>query len=85
MSYNLSEVFLLIFVPMFPAFIDSSLGMGYGFTVTPTLLLMGYNPTSVVPAVLLSSIVGDVLSSIFHHQMKNVDFSLKSRETKILS
>jgi hypothetical protein len=57
--------------------------MGYGFTVTPTLLLMGYNPTSVVPAVLLSSIVGDVLSSIFHHQLKNVDFSHKSRETKI--
>jgi len=34
-------------------FIDSSLGMGYGTSLTPILLLMGFHPLQVVPAVLL--------------------------------
>lgn len=83
MDYALGEVIIYCLAPIIPAFVDTSLGMGYGFTVTPTLLLLGFSPIEVVPAVLLSSIVGDILSSLFHHQLKNVDFSLHSRETKI--
>ena len=38
-------------------FIDSSLGMGYGTSLTPLLLLMGFEPMQVVPAVLFSEFV----------------------------
>ena len=34
--------------------VDSSLGMGYGTTLTPILLLFGYDPIVIVPAVLFS-------------------------------
>ena len=74
---------LLSLFSFFPALIDSSLGMGYGFTVTPLLLLMGYSPTEAVPAVLVSSVVGDILGSFFHQSYKNVDFSLRSESFKI--
>jgi len=77
------NMIVLVFLSFFPSLIDSSLGMGYGFTVTPLLLLLGYSPTEAVPAVLVSSVVGDVLSSFFHHEYKNVDFSFKSRSFKI--
>jgi uncharacterized membrane protein YfcA len=55
---------------------DISLGMGYGFTVTPLLLLLGFSPRQAVPSVLFSSFVGALLSSFFHHRFKNVDFSI---------
>ena len=35
-------------------YMDSTLGMGYGTTLTPILLMMGYNPLQIVPVVLIS-------------------------------
>ena len=35
-------------------YLDSSLGMGYGTTLTPILLLAGFAPLDIVPAILLS-------------------------------
>lgn len=62
--------------------VDMCLGMGYGFTVTPVLLLMGYDPVQVVPAVLFSSFAGGILSSTFHHLFKNVDFRFDGQAFK---
>jgi uncharacterized membrane protein YfcA len=56
--------------------LDMCLGMGYGFTVTPILLIIGYDPIQAVPAVLLASFVGGVLSSLFNQLLGNVDFRL---------
>lgn len=51
--------------------VDVSLGMGYGFKVTPILLHLGF-PQQAVPSVLFSSFVGALLSSYFHHRLGNV-------------
>ena len=80
---NIVNMVVLSVISFFPALIDSSLGMGYGFTVTPLLLLMGYSPIEAVPAVLVSSVVGDLLGTYFHQEYKNVDFSFRSRSFKI--
>ena len=63
--------------------VDISLGMGYGFTVTPILLLLGFTPQQAVPSVLFSSFVGALLSSYFHHRLGNVDFSWGSESLRI--
>jgi uncharacterized membrane protein YfcA len=63
--------------------IDLSLGMGYGFTVTPVMLMLGFTPQEAVPAVLISSFVGGVASSIWNHRLHNVDFNFKSQAFKI--
>ncbi len=64
-------------------YIDSSLGMGYGTTLTPLLLIMGYRPLQVVPAVLLSELVTGLAAAFLHHRFKNSNFKLKSADTKI--
>jgi len=52
--------------------VDSSLGMGYGTTLTPVLLLLGYEPLDVVPAVLFSEFITGVLAGVFHHEFGSV-------------
>ncbi|MCW4012062.1 MAG: sulfite exporter TauE/SafE family protein [Candidatus Bathyarchaeota archaeon] len=74
------ELFLLAFIC---GIIDLSLGMGYGFTVTPLMLMIGFTPQEAVPAVLFSSFVGGCCSSIWNHRMHNVDFNLKGKAFKI--
>jgi len=78
MSSELS--YLLLIIPAFlTAMIDTVFGMGFGLTLTPILLLMGFPPHEIVPALLFSSLLGNLFSSIFHHRFKNVDFSLCSK------
>lgn len=63
--------------------IDASLGMGYGTVLTPVLLMMGYDPVHVVPAVIASQLIGDFLAAFFHHQFKNVDLSRGSQDLRV--
>jgi len=83
MAVSPIDFVILIILSFIPAVIDSSFGMGYGFIVTPLLLILGYNPIQIIPAILVSSLVGNLLSAVFHHRVKNVDFSLKSRDFRI--
>ena len=64
-------------------YVDSSLGMGYGTTLTPLLLIMGYQPLHIVPCVLLSELVTGLAASFFHHKQKNVDLKPGSKDFKI--
>ena len=70
-------------------YLDSTLGMGYGTTLTPVFLLMGFSPIQVVPAILLSELITGLLAGIFHHHEGNVDLKPKSADifkiTKMLS
>lgn len=63
--------------------VDSSLGMGYGTTLTPILLALGYEPLDIVPAVLFSEFVTGVLAGIFHHEFGNVNLRPGSRDFKV--
>ncbi len=81
---DIFQISLLILLFAFICeYIDSSLGMGYGTTLTPLLLIMGYRPLQVVPAVLLSELVTGLTAAFLHHRFKNSNFKLKSTDTKI--
>lgn len=73
MSWEIA-VFLII-AAFFCELIDSSMGMLYGTILSPALILLGFPPLSVVPAILLSQAIGGGTASILHHHYKNVDFS----------
>lgn len=83
------EFFLILVALAFVAeYIDSSLGMGYGTTLTPLLLLLGFTPLQIVPVVLLSEFVTGLVAAGFHHTYRNVSFrkgSLDSRVVLVLS
>ncbi|AHF05460.1 hypothetical protein MARPU_07355 [Marichromatium purpuratum 984] len=54
-------------------YLDSSLGMGYGTTLTPLLLLAGFAPLQIVPAVLLSELLTGLAAGLLHHRDGNID------------
>lgn len=78
------ELFLLVALLAFAAeYVDSSLGMGYGTTLTPLLLLLGFTPLQIVPVVLLSEFVTGLVAAAFHHTYKNVSFRKDSADSKV--
>lgn len=78
-------VFLAGVVAFIAEFLDSSLGMGYGTILAPILIIMGYSPLSVIPAILISQLVTDVTACICHHNCCNVDFRISSGDFKTAS
>lgn len=77
------KIFLVMPLAFFCEFIDSSLGMGYGTSLTPILLLMGFEPMQVVPAVLFSEFVSGITAAFFHHSIRNVNFRPKSKDARV--
>jgi len=57
--------------------------MGYGTTLTPLLLIMGYNPLQIVPCVLLSELITGLSAAFFHHKFKNSNFKFGGIDLKI--
>jgi uncharacterized membrane protein YfcA len=69
------ELGLAIMIMAFLAeYVDSTLGMGYGTTLTPLLLALGFEPMQIVPSVLLSELFTGLLAGFTHHAMGNVNF-----------
>jgi uncharacterized membrane protein YfcA len=66
-------ILALFLVALFCEYVDSSLGMGYGTTLTPLLLLVGFDPLQIVPCVLLSEFVTGLTAGLMHHRDGNVD------------
>ena len=64
--------------------INASLGMGYGTTLTPILLLLGYPPAVIVPTVLLSGLVTGLISGGFHHAFGNLSLRSGSRDRGVV-
>jgi len=63
-------------------YVDSTLGMGYGTSLTPILLILNFDPLQIVPAVLLSELITGVLAGFTHHSVGNVDFRPKTMNPK---
>lgn len=65
-------------------FVDSTLGMMYGTLCTPILILIGFAPKTVIPAVIFSQSLCDLVATVGHQKNKNGDFSsLKTKDTKL--
>ncbi len=64
-------------------YLDSGLGMGYGTALSPILIIMGFHPLQVVPAVLISQFFTDIAACISHHNCRNVDLKISSNDFKI--
>lgn len=80
---GLSEwtVLAIFLAAMSCEFVDSALGMGYGTTLTPVLLLAGFEPQEIVPAILFSECLSGMLASLMHHRDGNVDL-LRDRNAR---
>lgn len=73
-----TAIIVLFTIAFASEFVDSSLGMGYGTTLTPLLLIMGYNPLVVVPAILTSELITGGLAAFLHQREGNVQFDFRN-------
>lgn len=64
----------LVWLSFASGYVDSSLGMGYGLTLAPILIILGYHPLEVIPAVLASQLAHGLVAAFAHHTIGNVDF-----------
>jgi len=69
---------VVVIIAFIAEYVDSTLGMGYGTALTPILLLLGFDPLEVVPAVLLSEFITGITAGFTHHSIGNVSFKLKT-------
>lgn len=74
---TIQMILVIALIAFFCEYMDSTLGMGYGTTMTPVLMLMGFTPLQIVPCVLLSELVTGTLSGTMHHREGNVNFHFK--------
>lgn len=65
-------------------YVDSTLGMGYGTTLTPILLFAGFTPLQIVPAVLFSEFITGIAAGMAHHSLGNVDLSRGTEDRKVM-
>jgi uncharacterized membrane protein YfcA len=70
---SLGIIIALLILAFLCEYMDSTLGMGYGTTLTPVLLLFGFGPMQIVPVVLLSELFSGLLAGFFHHREGNVN------------
>jgi uncharacterized membrane protein YfcA len=75
------QMLLIPVIAFLCEYMDSTLGMGYGTTLTPVFMLMGFAPMQIVPVILLSELISGILAGVFHHREGNVD--LKPRTADI--
>jgi len=80
-SMGTGMVLAVFFAAISCEYIDSSLGAGYGTTLTPLLLLAGFAPLQIVPAILLSEFITGISAGISHHRDGNIDF-LRDRKAQ---
>ncbi len=79
-----NELILIVLLAFTCELVDSTLGMGYGTTLTPILLIFGFEPIVIVPAILFSESITGVLAGVFHHEYGNVDLRPGSRDFKVV-
>lgn len=73
LELSLWIIVTIIILAFLCEYMDSTLGMGYGTTLTPVLMLFGFGPMQIIPAVLLSELITGLLAGFFHHREGNVD------------
>ena len=60
-----------------------SFGIGYGTPLTPLLLILGFSPLQVIPAVLFSQLVGGIVGGLAHHRAGNITLDFR-RDDKLI-
>lgn len=75
---------LIVLAALIMELVDSAIGMMYGTILSPVLVMAGYEPKIVVPAILVSQAVGGLCCTINHHRLENANFQWGSQDTKVM-
>ncbi len=80
MELNTGLFLLVILAALLCQYLSISIGMGYGIIMAPLLLIMGFSPLHIVPAILFSHLVGGVIGSVMHQRLGNIELGFKQAD-----
>ncbi len=83
MELTTSLFITVLFLAIACQYISVSFGMGYGTTLTPVLLILGFSPLHAITAVLLSQFIGGIIAGLAHQQFGNIKLDF-SRDNKLI-
>ncbi|MGM0685998.1 MAG: sulfite exporter TauE/SafE family protein [Promethearchaeati archaeon] len=69
----IESIIVLVVVAFICEYVDATVGMGFGTILTPALIILGYEPVTLVPVVLFAQFFAGFICSAFHHQFRNMN------------
>lgn len=70
-------IWVVVGLALFFEFMDASAGMGYGTAITPLLLVIGFAPKQIVPAVMIQQMSAGLVGAFLHREFENVEWKFK--------
>lgn len=80
MEITITLFVVVVVISLGCEYMDASIGMGYGTTLSPVLLIIGFLPLEVVPSVLLGQLVGGLVGGVAHHRLGNINLDFRRDE-----
>lgn len=80
MEITLTLFAIVAILALLCEYMDASIGMGYGTTLTPLLLIIGFSPLEVIPAVLLGQLAGGLIGGLAHYRLGNISLDFRRDE-----
>jgi len=80
MEITITLFVVIVVISLVCEYMDASIGMGYGTTLSPVLLIIGFLPLEVVPSVLLGQLVGGLVGGVTHHRLGNIHLDFRRDE-----
>lgn len=77
----IESIIILAVVAFICEYADATVGMGFGTILTPVLIILGYEPVTLVPVVLFAQFFAGFVCSFFHHRFRNMNI-LDDREER---
>lgn len=74
---NWTIFWYVVVLAMFFEFMDASAGMGFGTAIVPILLVLGFDPKQIVPAVMIQQGMAGLVGAFLHREFENVEWRLK--------
>lgn len=78
-------IWSIVALGLFFEFMDASAGMGFGTVMSPVLMIMGFTPLQVVPAIMIQQGICGLVGTLLHREFENVEwkFSPMSETIKL--
>lgn len=78
-----ARFFLIVVISFVSMYLNIALGMGYGVTLIPTLILLDFDILAVLPAVLVTQFLAEIAGGFSHQSAGNIDLSRDSPHMKV--
>lgn len=75
--------FLISGISFISMYLNNALGMGYGVTLIPILIFLGFDNIAIMPAVLIPQFLAEISAGISHQSAGNVNLSKTSPHLKV--